>query len=73
MNTFVTIVFVADALVMVLSILLQSGKGGGLGSALGGGASQTVFRIPPQSAAPHTAHSTIDARRGSSRSMAMGV
>ena len=43
MNTFVTIVFVVVALVMVLSILLQSGKGGGLGSALGGGASQTVF------------------------------
>lgn len=43
MTTFVTIIYVIVALVMVLSILLQSGKGGGLGSALGGGASQSVF------------------------------
>ncbi|NVB41852.1 preprotein translocase subunit SecG [Pseudenhygromyxa sp. WMMC2535] len=43
MTTFITIIFVIVALVMVLSILLQSGKGGGLGSALGGGASQGVF------------------------------
>lgn len=43
MNTFITIIYVIVAFVMVLSILLQSGKGGGLGSALGGGASQSVF------------------------------
>lgn len=43
MDTFITIIYVIVALVMVLSILLQSGKGGGLGSALGGGASQSVF------------------------------
>ncbi len=43
MTTFVTIIFVIVALFMVLSILLQAGKGGGLGAALGGGASQTVF------------------------------
>ena len=43
MTTFITIIYVIVALVMVLSILLQSGKGGGLGSALGGGASQGVF------------------------------
>ena len=43
MTTFITIIYVIVAFVMVLSILLQSGKGGGLGSALGGGASQSVF------------------------------
>ncbi len=43
MTTFITIIFVIVAMTMVLSILLQSGKGGGLGSALGGGASQSVF------------------------------
>jgi preprotein translocase subunit SecG len=43
MVTFLTIVYVLVAAIMVLAILLQSGKGGGLGAALGGGASQTVF------------------------------
>ncbi|PRP97094.1 Protein-export membrane protein SecG [Enhygromyxa salina] len=43
MTTFITIIYVIVALIMVLSILLQAGKGGGLGSALGGGASQGVF------------------------------
>ena len=43
LDTFVTIIFVAVALFMVLSILLQSGRGGGLGAALGGGSSQSVF------------------------------
>ena len=43
MTTFITIIYIIVALVMVLSILLQAGKGGGLGSALGGGASQSVF------------------------------
>ena len=43
MVTFFTIIYVLVAFVMVLAILLQSGKGGGLGSALGGGASQSVF------------------------------
>lgn len=43
MTTFVTIIFVIVSLMMILSILLQAGKGGGLGSALGGGASQGVF------------------------------
>jgi preprotein translocase subunit SecG len=43
MTTFVTIIFVIVALMMILSILLQAGKGGGLGTALGGGASQGVF------------------------------
>lgn len=43
MQTFITIIYVIVALMMVLAILLQAGKGGGLGSALGGGASQSVF------------------------------
>jgi preprotein translocase subunit SecG len=43
METFITIIYVIVALMMVLAILLQAGKGGGLGSALGGGASQGVF------------------------------
>lgn len=43
MTTFVTIIYVIVALTMILAILLQAGKGGGLGSALGGGASQSVF------------------------------
>jgi len=43
MSTFVTILFIIVSIFMVLVILMQAGKGGGLGSALGGGASQTVF------------------------------
>jgi preprotein translocase subunit SecG len=43
MTTFITIIFVIVSFMMILSILLQAGKGGGLGSALGGGASQGVF------------------------------
>lgn len=43
METFITIIYVIVAFMMVLAILLQAGKGGGLGSALGGGASQSVF------------------------------
>jgi preprotein translocase subunit SecG len=43
MTTFVTIVFIIVSLVMVLAILLQAGKGGGMGTALGGTASQGVF------------------------------
>ncbi|MFV8756703.1 preprotein translocase subunit SecG [Nannocystaceae bacterium ST9] len=43
MVTFVTIVFIFVSLVMVLAILLQAGKGGGMGTALGGTASQGVF------------------------------
>ena len=43
MSTFITIIYVFVAIFMVLAILLQAGKGGGLGSALGGGASQSVF------------------------------
>lgn len=43
MTTFVTIIFVIVSLVMVLAILLQAGKGGGMGTALGGTASGGVF------------------------------
>jgi preprotein translocase subunit SecG len=42
MTTFVTIVFVTVSLVLVISILLQAGRGGGLSAGLGG-ASQGVF------------------------------
>ncbi len=41
--TFATILFVVICIFMVLTILLQAGRGGGLGTALGGGASQSVF------------------------------
>ena len=41
-ETIVTYIYVPIAVVMVLIILLQSGKGG-MGTALGGGASQSVF------------------------------
>ncbi|MEZ4426230.1 MAG: preprotein translocase subunit SecG [Nannocystaceae bacterium] len=40
--TIVTIIFTIVSLIMVLVILLQAGKGG-MGTALGGGASQSVF------------------------------
>ncbi len=43
MYTFVSIVYVFVCLFLILVVLLQSGKGGGLGSAFGGGASQQIF------------------------------
>jgi preprotein translocase subunit SecG len=43
MTTFVEIVYVLITVVMILVVLLQAGRGGGLGTALGGGASQGVF------------------------------
>ena len=43
MHTFVSIVYVIVCLFLILVVLLQSGKGGGLGSAFGGGASQQIF------------------------------
>jgi preprotein translocase subunit SecG len=43
MSTLVTIVHVAVCLFLMLTVLLQSGKGGGMGAAFGGGGSQTVF------------------------------
>lgn len=43
MTLFVEIVYVFITVVMILVVLLQAGRGGGLGTALGGGASQGVF------------------------------
>jgi preprotein translocase subunit SecG len=43
MYTFLSIIYVFVCLFLILVVLLQSGKGGGLGSALGGGASQQIF------------------------------
>lgn len=42
MNTLVTILHVVVCVVLILVILLQAGKGGGMGAAFGGG-SATVF------------------------------
>lgn len=43
MYTFLAIVYVLVCAFLITVVLLQSGKGGGLGSAFGGGGSQTVF------------------------------
>ncbi len=43
MYTFVSIIYVFVCLFLILVVLLQSGKGGGLGSAFGGGTSQQIF------------------------------
>ncbi len=43
MTVVITIIYVIVCLFMVLAILLQAGRGGGMGTALGGGASQSVF------------------------------
>jgi preprotein translocase subunit SecG len=43
MNTFLLILHIAVCLVLILVVLLQRGKGGDMGAALGGGGSQTVF------------------------------
>jgi preprotein translocase subunit SecG len=43
MYTFVAIIYVFVCLFLILVVLLQSGKGGGLGSAFGGGTSQQIF------------------------------
>ncbi|MBK6916627.1 MAG: preprotein translocase subunit SecG [Deltaproteobacteria bacterium] len=43
MTLFVQIIYVLITVVLILVVLLQAGRGGGLGTALGGGASQTVF------------------------------
>ena len=41
--TIVSIIYVLVCAFLVLVVLLQQGKGGGMGSAFGGGGSQTVF------------------------------
>ena len=43
MSTLVTIIHVICCLFLMLTVLLQSGKGGGMGAAFGGGGSATVF------------------------------
>ena len=43
MNTFLTVLHVLVCLFLILVVLLQAGKGGGMGIAFGGGGSQTVF------------------------------
>ena len=43
MITLVTLLHVLVCIFLILVILLQAGKGGGMGAGLGGGGSQTVF------------------------------
>lgn len=43
MTTLITIVHVFVCVFLILVILLQAGKGGGMGAAFGGAGSQTVF------------------------------
>jgi preprotein translocase subunit SecG len=43
MSTLVTIIHVAVSLFLMVTVLLQSGKGGGMGAAFGAGGSGTVF------------------------------
>ncbi len=43
MTTFITIVHIVVCIFLILVILLQAGKGGGMGGAFGGAGSQTVF------------------------------
>ena len=42
-ETFLSIVHVAACLFLILVVLLQQGKGGGLGAAFGGSATRQVF------------------------------
>jgi preprotein translocase subunit SecG len=42
-NTFLSIVHVTICFILILLILVQQGKGGGMGAALGGGATNQVF------------------------------
>ena len=41
--TFLVIVHISVCLFLILTVLLQAGKGGGMGAAFGGGGSATVF------------------------------
>src|SRR5215831_6744130 len=43
MSTLITILHVIVCLFLMLTVLLQSGKGGGMGAAFGGGNAATVF------------------------------
>jgi len=43
MQTVITVFHVIGALILIVAILLQAGKGAAMGSGLGGGSSQTMF------------------------------
>lgn len=43
MQTVITVFHVIGALLLIIVILLQAGKGAAMGSGLGGGSSQTMF------------------------------
>ena len=43
MNTIITVIHVLAAFCLILTVLLQAGKGAAMGSGLGGGSSQTMF------------------------------
>ena len=43
MSTLITVLHVIVCLFLMLTVLLQSGKGGGMGAAFGGGNAATVF------------------------------
>jgi len=43
MHTFLTVLHVIVCVFLILVVLLQAGKGGGMGIAFGGSGSQTVF------------------------------
>ncbi len=43
MSTFILVLHIFVSIALVLIVLLQSGKGADMGSAFGGGASQTLF------------------------------
>ena len=43
MNTIITVIHVVGAFSLILTVLLQAGKGAAMGSGLGGGSSQTMF------------------------------
>ncbi|MBT5550486.1 MAG: preprotein translocase subunit SecG [Nitrospina sp.] len=43
MDTIITVLHVLAAFSLILTVLLQAGKGAAMGSGLGGGSSQTMF------------------------------
>ena len=43
MDTLITVLHVLAAFSLILTVLLQAGKGAAMGSGLGGGSSQTMF------------------------------
>ena len=43
MDTLITVLHVLAAFCLILTVLLQAGKGAAMGSGLGGGSSQTMF------------------------------